>query len=388
MSSGVIIDKREQKNKSAPNRQKFIERYKDVLKEHVERIAGGKKQSIKDIAKKRDIKIDKKTLDEPSYQYDYDLGPWDRVLPGNKKMVNGDRIPIPTSGGKGSGAGKGNGEDSVDEFSFTLTKEEFLDILFDGLALPDFIKNGLKTTEFLELQRAGYTKEGSPCQLDLKKTFENAIARRIATRSEDKNPAFLDDIDLRYKHFAQVSKPSREAVMFCLLDVSGSMDEELKSWSKKYFLLLYLFLEKTYTNVQIIFIRHTEEAEEVDEQEFFYGRHTGGTVLSSALELTHNIITERFNPNDINIYIAQCSDGDNWPSDDEVCIDILKNKLLPITQYFSYLELAHERMRQSYNSFYYTAKDKIQSNHSNFKAVHCTAESQIFYAFRDLFKQK
>jgi uncharacterized sporulation protein YeaH/YhbH (DUF444 family) len=388
MNKGIIVDRRDTKNKSAANRKAYIERSKEVLKEHVERLANAKNRSITDIAKKRDITISKKTLKEPQYQYDMDSGSVDRIFPGNKKYVNGDHIPIDRSGEGGAGGLGGDGEEHLDEFTFTLTKEEFLNILFEGIELPDFIKNGMKTVEFSHMQRAGYTKDGSPCQLDLKKTFENAIGRRIATRTEEKEPSYLDEIDLRYKNFAEVSKPSREAVMFCILDVSGSMSEVLKNWAKKYFLLLYLFLEKQYTNTKIIFIRHHDIAREVDEKNFFYGTDTGGTVISSALRLTADIIAERFNANDINIYIAECSDGDNTTNDNELCLEILKNELLPVVQYYAYLEVIEDARYASSRTWGNVVKKTLEPLYTNVKSDTTGREEDIFKVFRKLFKTK
>lgn len=382
MTSGQIIDRRTDKSKSAPNRKAFIDRNKDLMKEHVERLASSKNRSITDIADKRDITISKKSLDEPSYNYN-DEGTFGRVLPGNKKYINGDKIPIPKDGG-----GKGNGEEQLDDFVFTLTKEEFLDILFSGMELPDLIKNGMKTVEFSHMQRAGYTKEGSPCQLDLKKTFENAIGRRIATRFEGKKDTFLDDIDLRYKRFAEVTKPSREALMFCVLDVSGSMNEELKNWAKKYFLLLYLFLERQYTSTKIIFIRHHDTAKEVDEKEFFYDKDSGGTTISSALQLVSDIIKQRYNTNDINIYIAECSDGENYTDDNELACKILEEELLPHVQYYAYLEVCRDTRWQQEVTWARILWKLIMPTWKNTASQIAYSEKDIFEVFRNLFKKK
>lgn len=386
MSLGTIIDKRQVKNKSAPNRKAFIDRYRHVLKKHVDRLANSEGRSITDIAKKREITINKKDLEEPEYTYNQQDGSWDRVLPGNKEYNTGDTIPIKSEKGKGAGKG-GNGESEVDDFVFTLTEDEFIDILFSGLELPDFIKNGMKVTEFSHMQRAGYRKEGSPCQLDLKKTFENAIARRIATRETDKEVPYLDDIDLRYKNFLEVSRPSRQALMFCILDVSGSMDETLKGWAKKYFLMLYLFLKKTYTDVEVVFIRHHDIAQEVEEKDFFYAKDTGGTTISSALRLVADIIKDRYSVNDINIYISQCSDGENWPDDSITSLDILRQELLPQIQYYAYLEVFARTRWQRGDTWFNILDDEICPFHKNVKVGKASHESELFPVFRDLFKK-
>lgn len=384
--NGFIVDKRNVKNKSASNRKAFIDRYKHVIKKHVDRLSKSKSRSITDIAEKREITINKKDIKEPEYQYDNTEGVFDRILPGNKKYTNGDKIPIPQSGAGQGGSGNKNGDDGVDEFTFTLTEEEFYDILFSGMALPDFIKEGIKTVEFSHMQRAGYRKEGSPCQLDLKKTFENAIARRIATRNSDdtREVPYLDDIDLRYKNFLEVSKPSKHAVMFCILDVSGSMDEELKFWAKKYFLLLYVFLKRVYTSIEVVFIRHHDTAQEVEERDFFYAKDTGGTTISSAFRLTADIIKERY-PEDVNIYISQCSDGDNNSNDNDLALSILQDELLEKIQYYAYIEVCKGARWRTWTSW---LKLLYDNEHKKIAASEVTQEDEIFRVFRELFKNK
>lgn len=383
---GVIVDKRQAKNRAASNRKAFVERYKGVLKDHVDRLANSKSRSITDIAEKRKITIKKSDINEPEFQYDRTFGEWDRVLPGNDRYHNGDQIPIPKDGqGKGSGSGgEGSGESSIDEFSFTLTEDEFYDILFSGMALPDFVKEGMKTIEFAHMQRAGYRKQGSPCQLDIKKTFENAIARRIASGEQASVP-YLDDIDLRYKNFIEVTKPSKHAVMFCVLDVSASMSETLKLWAKKYFLLLYVFLKRVYTSIEVVFIRHHDTAQEVPEKDFFYAKDTGGTCIASALTLMDEIIKERY-ADDVNIYIAQCSDGENFGEDSENSYAILETSLLPMIQYYSYVEVS-ERYTHYYNTWG-KFLSTIKSPHKKIATGIIGDESEIFQVFRKLFAER
>lgn len=380
-----ILDKRDVKSRAAPNRKAFIDRNRDRLKEHVDRLANGKNRSITDIAQKRAISINKKSMEEPEFIYDKSSGKHDYVLSGNDKWINDDKIPIENSKGSGGGNGDEGGED---EFTFELTKEEFIDIYLTDCCLPDLVKERLNRIQFMHYVRAGYCKEGSPCQLDLKKTFENATARKIATKNDrETEPPFLDEIDLRFKYFKQEPKPSKDAVMFCLLDVSGSVTEEMKFWSKKFFILLYLFLEKEHTEVEVIFIRHHSTAKEVTEKEFFYDRDTGGTVISSAYQLVSDIIKERYSEGDTNLYIAQSSDGENFPHDDEIAKDILLSQLLPNIQYLAYIEVCDTR-RYVESTWLKVLQEEVTPIYPNVQAREITNEMYIIEAFLDLFKRK
>ena len=105
---------------------------------------------------------------------------------------------------------------------------------------------------------------------------------------------FIDSFDLRYNNHVRIAQPTTQAVMFCLMDISGSMDEQKKNIAKRFFTLLYLFLTRTYEHIDVVFIRHHTVAEEVDEENFFHSRETGGTVVSSALKLMRKVIDARY----------------------------------------------------------------------------------------------
>jgi len=171
--------------------------------------------------------------------------------------------------------------------------------------------------------------------------------------------------------------------MFCVMDVSGSMDEVKKAIAKQFFILLYLFLTKTYENIEIIFIRHHTSAKEVNEQEFFYSRETGGTVVSSALEMVAELIETRFPPEMWNIYIAQASDGDNWNADSPYCETLLQKSIMPYVQYFTYIEIMprhHQSLWEAYQA--------VQEAFPNFAMQHIENIEQIYPVFRELFTRK
>lgn len=375
-----IVDRRlNPKGKSHTNRQRFIRLARETIKEAVVRSI--KDRALGDVDSKEVVNIPRARIHEPRFHHSSQGGIRDHVLPGNKEYVQGDTLPKP-QGGEGGGGGRegspdGEGEDS---FQFTLSRDEYLNILFEELELPDLAKTFLKDATAFRTARAGFSTSGSPNNLNLVRTMRNSLARRISLarpkpkeleeieaqleaakaagdrdlvaqlelRREQvirraKRIAYIDPVDLRFNRFERVPKPNAQAVMFCLMDVSGSMSEYMKDLAKRFFLLLHLFLTRKYEHVDVVFIRHTSEAKEVDEETFFRSRETGGTVVSTALEEMKRIIAERYSPDEWNIYAAQASDGDNYPSDSEPSMRLLRDDILPQTQYFAYIEVLDER---------------------------------------------
>jgi uncharacterized sporulation protein YeaH/YhbH (DUF444 family) len=363
-----IIDRRlNPRDKTIRNRQKFIARSKDAIKKEIKKIID--KGSIKDIDTTK-TKVRVKGVSEPTFTIDPRTGNKKFVLPGNKEYAAGDTVPKKQqeSGESGNKAGEGKGED---DFEFLLTQDEFLDFLFDELELPNLIKKQLKDVNQVQYSRAGFKNYGTPNQLDVVRSMKNALGRRIsmgmttqdkieelekeieeekdselraqleetlrALKERNLNVPWIDTFDIRYRNYVATPKPITQAVMFCIMDVSASMGEREKDIAKRFFMLLHVFLKRKYEKLDVVFVAHHTEAKEVDEHTFFHGRETGGTLVSSALCLTNDIIDERYNPADWNIYVAQCSDGDNITYDDP--IDTEMPKLLTRSQYMAYVPI-------------------------------------------------
>lgn len=420
-----IIDRRlAGKNKSIGNRERFMRRYKDQIKEAVKRAVDGR--GIRDLERGEEVRIPKKDLSEPVFHHGQG-GVREIVHPGNQEYVRGDKIERP-KGGQGGGSGKGQASDQgegEDDFTFALSKEEFMQVFFEDLALPHLIRTQLAETPEWKSHRAGYTSDGTPNNLHVVRSMRGAIGRRLAIGSGSRREVseleaqlvvlkaaalagdkaaekqippleeeiaalrnrlaripFLDPIDLRFRNRVKVPVPTSKAVMFCLMDVSGSMDEARKDLSKRFFILLYLFLTRHYEKIDIVFIRHHTQAQEVDEENFFHARETGGTVVSSALVLMEEIIRARYNPSEWNIYGAQASDGDNWHHDSGRCRELLSEKILPLCRYFAYVQVAEEEQNLWEE---YTQLAQAQPHFAMRKA---TEASQIYPVFRDLFKKE
>ena len=418
-----IVDRRlNPGGKSLENRQRFLRRAKGLMKQAVRKAT--ESRDIKDVMEGGEVGIPLDGLDEPHFVRSG--GVRDMVLPGNSKYVEGDYIQRPT-GGSGSNSGPGEG-DAEDAFRFMLTREEFVDLFLDDLELPDLAKRKLAETESEGLRRAGYTVSGSPANISVNRTVKNALARRVALRrpsaeaieqlemeiaecgdevrrreltgkleslkSKAMRIPFIDPLDIRYRRFEPTPKPVAKAVMFCLMDVSGSMSSSMKDLAKRFYMLLYVFLKRRYKHVEIVFIRHTDRAEEVDEKTFFYGPASGGTLVSSVLEAMRNIVKERFNPSDWNIYAAQASDGDNAYNNGEVVAALLKDAILPVTQFFAYLEVGDN---SGYDSMYghdvaettiWALYKKLVADGAAMSMRKVSDRTQIFPVFRELFERR
>jgi uncharacterized sporulation protein YeaH/YhbH (DUF444 family) len=417
-----IIDKRHNnRHKSAVNRRRFLERFKKQIRKSVADAVVNR--SITDFEHGEKITIPTKDTTEPTFKHG--IGKTGTiVLPGNKDFSRGDKIPRPQANDADSGSTQASNSDETteDNFGFEISREEFLEIFFDDLELPHLLKKQLGLSKIVKQVRAGFTTDGVPTNLNIVRTMRNALARRIAMSAPKKRELkqaeqeleallntnnkssslvkqqqekiatltekikripFVDPFDLKYNRRVSQPMPASKAVVFCIMDVSGSMDEAKKDLAKRFFILLYLFLTKTYETIEIVFIRHHTSAKEVSEQDFFYSRETGGTVVSSALELMGDIIHDRYPTNEWNIYGAQASDGDNWNNDSPHCKEILMSKIMPYVQYFAYVEIMPRHHQSLWDEY-----TQVNAAFPNFAMQHITHMKEIYPIFRELFKRQ
>ena len=424
-----LIDRRLQgKNKSAINRKRFLERHKAQIKEAVNRAIKGR--SITDIESGENVAIPVKDTNEPTFGH-ASGGVQERVFPGNSEYLKGDQVQRPGGGSGGSGADKASNDEqtSEDDFAFVLTREEFLNYVFEDLELPNMVKTQLTAIPTYKNQRAGYNMSGATANIHVLRSVRGALGRRIAMgggsrkrlalaeqelaglllpgptsadslgeldsrvvklkaeihhlRTRINAIPFIDPLDLRYTNRIKVPKPSSQAVMFCLLDVSGSMDEAKKETAKRFFVLLYMFLTRAYEKIEVVFIRHHTTAAEVDEQEFFNSRESGGTVVSSALHLLMDVMKERYPAGDWNSYVAQASDGDNWENDSPICRQLMIDSVMPSVQYFAYVEITQGPPQNLWQEY-----SQIHHHHAHFAMQKIESLTDIYPVFRELFKKQ
>lgn len=426
----IFIDRRlNPKDKSLGNRQRFLHRARVELKRSVQELARAGK--IADMDGEHAVSMPSKRTSEPSFRDAKDSGRRQHVLPGNKRFAPGDTMPKP---GQGGGAGSSPGlQPSEDDFRFVLSREEVLDLFFEDLELPDMVKLDLKEILAFKPRRAGFSVSGSPSNINVMRTMRHSQGRRIALGRPGREEvdailqelagleadgpdaarakiaalraeldrlerrrrviAFIDPVDIRFNRFDPQPQPNANAVMFCLMDVSGSMGEREKDLAKRFFILLHLFLKRRYERTDIVFIRHTHTAQEVDEDTFFYSTQSGGTVVSTALEEMKRIVAQRYPSREWNIYAAQASDGDNMPADSERCLALMDGEIMRLCQYFAYVEIIDERETEIFGSTnngtslwraYMAVKDKWRT----FDMSRIAKAADIYPVFRQLFTRQ
>ncbi len=430
-----FIDRRlNPKDKSLGNRQRFLRRARAQIKEAVNRAL--KHRNVSDTVSGETITIPTKGIAEPRFRLSPTGGNRERVFPGNKEFDAGDRLPKPPKGG-GDGRGKKGSDkgEGTDEFEFALSRDEFLDLFFEDLELPELVKTSLKEIENVKPKRAGIGVTGTPTNINVIRTMRMAMGRRLALkrpRNKDvlaieeqifalekkseptaaereelavlraeliemkrrqKAVPYIDPFDIRYNQFTPKPEPTTQAVMFCLMDVSGSMGEREKDLAKRFFVLLHLFLKRRYEKIDVVFIRHTHQAQEVDEETFFYSRETGGTVVSTALREMLKIVRDRYSPGEWNIYAAQASDGDNFAGDAEKCNALLSEELMPMCQYYAYVEILDEREMELFRNSeegaaLWRCYRSVAADWPNFAMKRIASPTDIYPVFRELFSKQ
>jgi uncharacterized protein len=422
-----IIDRRlNPSGKNFENRQRFLRRAKRVVEQAVREAS--RDRAIENLEAPAEITITTEDMRQPTFRQTPGSHR-DYLLPGNRDYVEGDLIERDKSDGQGvgSGAGRGGGR-AEDAFRFVLSREEFLNIFLDDLELPDLAKRRVALNELDELRRAGYTTSGSPANLSIPRTLRVSLSRRIAlgrpkqerielleqelseavgaaaleTKAEEllalqrkrARIAYIDPLDLRYRRFERTPKPVTQAVIFCLMDVSGSMTEHMKDIAKRFFTLLHIFLTRRYKRIELVFIRHTDTASEVDEETFFRSTETGGTMVSSALAEMLRVVNDRYDPDEWNIYAAQASDGDNQESDNVRAAELLQNGVLPLCQYFAYIEVSgagpdiSEALSLTSRSSLWRTYSMVQKRGGKLQMRRVSRRAQIFPVFRELFQRR
>jgi uncharacterized sporulation protein YeaH/YhbH (DUF444 family) len=422
-----IIDRRSNPHgKNLENRRRVLVRARAALSRSARDAVD--QGTLREVGHGETVTIPADSLHEPSFHTVFSGGSRHIVLPGNKEFSTGDRLQRPPGGG-GGGSGEGSASDEgggEDEFRFVLTRDEFLDLFFEDLELPDLVKRQIIDTETTAPVRAGVRMDGPASQIDMARTMRHSMARRIGLRRpkpddvreleaevagleiSGENPGrlavlqaeleialrrlrrvpWVDPVDLRYRRFTQVPKPSSRAVMFCLMDVSGSMTEQMKDIAKRFFLLLHVFLERRYRRVELVFIRHTESAEEVDEETFFTDPRTGGTVVSTALAELIRIQRERYPAESWNIYAAQASDGDNYGGDTARAVELLEHDVLPLVQYFAYIEVAPSSALIRGETGLWRGYHALCQRVSRLAMRRVTDRREIYPVFRELFSKR
>jgi uncharacterized protein len=329
-------------DRSASDRRRHKEKIEKAIKEGIHEIVA--EESIIGKSGKKKIKIPVKGIKEYQFVFGKNQGSKGVGSAQGQDIKKGQKIK---EGKKQKGQGKpqkaGN-EKGEEYYDVEISLDELAKYLFDDLNLPDLKKKSSNTVVAEQRKRKGYRTKGIRARLSKKETLKNKIKRQKQAiknksydpESEERFPFHADD--LKYKHTEIKNKPITNAVIFFIMDVSGSMTKQKKFLARSFFFLLYQFIRYRYEKIDIVFVSHTTTANEVNEDDFFKRGSSGGTFISSGLEKSLDIINERYNPNSWNVYAFHGSDGENWVEDNDKA-KIAMQSLIDICQLSGYVQI-------------------------------------------------
>jgi len=377
-------------DRSASDRRRHKEKIEKAIKEGIHNIIAEESIIGKDGKKK--IKIPVRGIKE--YKFIYGKGNNTKGVGSaqGKNIKKGQKIK---SGQKQPGKGdpdKAGNEKGEEYYDVEVTLDELAKYLFEDLNLPDLERKHAETVLSEKIKRKGYRKKGIRVRLSKKETLKNKIRRQKRSirngtyednNEEDNRFPFHED-DLKYKHIEVKKKPVTNACIFFIMDVSGSMTKKKKFLARSFFFLLYQFIRYRYESVDLVFISHTTEANEVNEDDFFKKASSGGTYISSGLQKTLEIIETRYNPTSWNIYAFHCSDGENWKEDNEKAVNCM-DKIIDMSQLSGYIQIKEPQSKVWGDEMAEIFKPLISDK---FKIVNIEKKDHIWPEFSKLFGGK
>jgi uncharacterized protein len=375
-------------DRSASDRRRHKEKIEKAIKEGIHEIVA--EESIIGKSGKKKIKIPVRGIKEYQFVFGKNKGSKGVGSAQGQDIKKGQKIKEGKKQ-KGKGSGKQAGNEKGEEFyEVEVTLDELAKYLFDDLNLPELEKKANNTVTAEKIKRKGYRTKGIRARLSKKETLKNKIKRqKQAIKNETYDPDNEErfpfhESDIKYKHIEIKNKPITNAVIFFVMDVSGSMTKNKKFLARSFFFLLYQFIRYRYEKIDIVFISHTTEAKEVNEDDFFQRASSGGTYISSGLTKTLDIINDRYNTNSWNLYAFHCSDGENWVEDNKKAKESMQ-KLIEICQLAGYIQIIPQGDKVWGEEM---AKVFKPLTTENFKVVELTKKEDVWPQFTKLFGGK
>lgn len=373
-------------DRSARDRMRHRTKVKDSIRDNIGDILA--EESIIGRDKGKVIKIPIRSVKEYRFVYG-ENNPG--VAQGNGQQKPGDVVQKDAAGEPGQGEGGAGDQPGEDALETEVTLEELIALMFDDLELPELEKKSLKEIITRDaMRRKGRRHVGIRPRLDKKSTSKNRVKRKLAARGRAEETQDTEEVederrfpfhkdDMRYFHVVPTEKEQSNAVVFCIMDTSGSMGTVKKYLARSFYFLLYQFVRQKYENVEVVFIAHHTEAKEVTEEEFFHKVESGGTYISSGYRKALDIIDSRYHPSLWNIYAFHCSDGDNFYSDNDRALKAAQ-ELCGVCNLFGYGEI-----KPAGSSYYSGSMIEVfqQLKEDNFKIIVIEKKEDLWDGFKN-----
>jgi len=382
-------------DRAANDRSRHRQKIEKAIKESIRDVVA--EESIIGQSGKKKIRIPVKGIKEHRFVYGSNKNNKQVGSAQGKEVSKGQRIGHRRRRQEQGDGNKPGDKPGEEMYEIEMSLEELAGYLFNDLELPELEKKNFKFTTQEKMKRKGKRPYGIRPRLSKKETIKQKIKRKkAAIKAGSYDPESgerftFHESDLRYKHIAPVVKENTAAVVFFVMDVSGSMTKSKKFLARSFFFLLYQFLNHKYSSIDVVFVSHTADAQEVNEEEFFTQVPNGGTLVSTGLKKVEEVIEKRYHPNNWNIYTFYCGDGDNWAIDNKETLAAFR-RLKEINQVMCYTEIGKlVSYGRDYALFGHGTPEKRLWDWTklvedkNFKRIRLEEHKDIWPSFRKLF---
>ncbi|OEF97768.1 sporulation protein YhbH [Desulfuribacillus alkaliarsenatis] len=356
---------------------------------HQEKVKEAIKKNIPDLITEESIimsrgkdvvKIPIRSLDE--FRFRYNFNKQQHTGQGDGKSNVGDVIAKDQAGRPANGTSKGDGageQPGVDYYEAEVSVDELEEIIFKDLELPNLEQKENQQITVDDIRFNDIRKKGLTGNIDKKRTIIENLKRNARNGKAEIGNISIDD--LRYKTWEEIIIPHSNAVIIAMMDTSGSMGQFEKYIARSFFFWMLRFLRTRYEKVEIVFIAHHTEAKIVTEEEFFTKGESGGTICSSAYRLALELIHSKYNPARYNLYPIHFSDGDNLTSDNERCIQYVK-ELMELSSMFGYGEVNQYNRHSSLMTVY------NHMEHKKFRKAVIRERPDVHKALKTMFSKQ
>src|SRR5580692_7594212 len=218
------------------------EKVRDSVRKHLPQIISGG-DVINDTA--RTVRVPVRMLEHYHFRL---RRPEEQQGAGQGKAKPGDTFSDPSKQRGPGEKGPGGQDDGEVQLLLEFKIDDIVDWLWEEMQLPN-LKARVGPSEETDWVREGWDRRGPRARLDRRRSIKELVKRQGLG-----GPKTFTDEDLRFRQLARRRQPAVHAVVFFMLDVSGSMSDRDRKLAKTFFFWVVQGLRREYRSLETVFV--------------------------------------------------------------------------------------------------------------------------------------